>query len=336
MEIRDLGPGDIEEVAQVAARAQARLRARFPRLPVRDAAYFMPKLEWLLRQGPAVGAFDQGQLAGFIGAMVVDGFLHEGRAAYSPDLGNAVDATPAVPAIWRALYAAAATRWVADGALLHCLSVYVTDQEGIGALFESGFGKTGIDAVLDLTVDAEEGAGAADRPPAAPGGADVPMAGAIRCRDAAPGDAPALARLNAALAAHVASSPIFVRHARGKTPDEWAERLAASGSVVLVAEDRGTVAAYMTAREPQNDVSRAIHDPATLAIDGAFTEPAYRRLGVADLLLRTLIARARADGMRLLSVDYESTNAHASAFWGRRFAPFTVSLKRTLAPGLPD
>jgi GNAT superfamily N-acetyltransferase len=75
-------------------------------------------------------------------------------------------------------------------------------------------------------------------------------------------------------------------------------------------------------------VTFAVHDEQTLAIDGMFVESAIRGRGVGRALLAALAAHALEAGKSLMSVDCETTNPEAYAFWSARFRPVTWSFER--------
>lgn len=97
-----------------------------------------------------------------------------------------------------------------------------------------------------------------------------------------------------------------------------------------LAERDGAPVGFIKAQEPQLDVSDVVHGPRTLAIDGAFVTTEARRLGTARRLLVELARFAEASGEELVSVDCETLNLEALAFWSRYFLPVGWSLERRL------
>ena len=70
------------------------------------------------------------------------------------------------------------------------------------------------------------------------------------------------------------------------------------------------------------------HGPSTLAINGMYVEAGSRRTGVGCRLLGSLAREAGAADKTVVSVDFETTNLEAYAFWTRWFRPVTWSLER--------
>ena len=107
----------------------------------------------------------------------------------------------------RDLYAAAAERWVADGLTLHYAMLPASDDALVDAWFRLGFGHQQVYAIRE-TPSAEE------RPAGPPG---------LIVRLARREDLDALARLDVALPAHQALSPVFSRRSLPTVEDARAE-----------------------------------------------------------------------------------------------------------------
>jgi hypothetical protein len=82
-----------------------------------------------------------------------------------------------------------------------------------------------------------------------------PRGNGFRLRRAEPADAAVLARLNQALAEHIAASPILFPKPQGMPSAEWATWLEDGRRVVLLAEADRQILGYIKAEEAQIDVS---------------------------------------------------------------------------------
>ena len=78
----------------------------------------------------------------------------------------------------------------------------------------------------------------------------------------------------------------------------------------------------------QNDVSYAVHEESTLAINGMYVEADSRCAGVGKFLLASSVREAAGVGKEIVSVDCETTNPEAYAFWTRWFEPVAWGLER--------
>ncbi len=110
-------------------------------------------------------------------------------------------------------------------------------------------------------------------------------------------------------AAHVAEVAALERECFS-TP--WSERSIASEltnplSLWLVALDGGRVAGYIG--------SQAVGDEADVM--NVAVDPAHRRQGIASALLRELIGRLSARGVRSLSLEVRASNGAAAALYER-------------------
>jgi len=98
--------------------------------------------------------------------------------------------------------------------------------------------------------------------------------------------------------------------------------------VAILAESGPAACGFIKAEEPQFDVTDAVHGPSTLAINGLFVRPPARRVGLATRLLAALVSHARGIGKEMMSVDCETTNLEAYAFWSRHFRPVAWGMER--------
>jgi hypothetical protein len=115
MEIVPFQPSHLPEAAALFVENFRRLRAQIAALPdgMEDAGQVAVRLEALADSSWA--AVEQGKLIGYLGAYVFERFRDtERKGAFCPEWGHAALET-AQPAIYRALYRAAAARWAALG-----------------------------------------------------------------------------------------------------------------------------------------------------------------------------------------------------------------------------
>lgn len=306
-------PGNLEAAAGLALGAHQRLRAMLPFLPERRAEDLIPRLEWMARDGVIIGLWEGCTLSAFLGAFPVDGFRNAGRGSIGPDWGHGTAPGMDPARTCRRLYRELAPCLLELGCRIHAFGFYATEADALAAMELTGFGRIVLDAArptTELLADAD------------PAPADLAV---VR---AAPREATELARLEAGLVAHIAAAPVLMPDPRGRTSAQWAEWLSAPAHLALLAYRRGRAVGYIKAQEPQLDVTYAVHGESTLAINGMFVEPEARCTGVGRLLLASLARHAEAAGQALVSVDCETTNLEAYAFWSRWFRPVTWSLER--------
>ena len=324
-DIRPLhGEANLRAAAELAAAQHEALRARRPFLPARGAAHFLPRIGWVADRGPVLGLWTGSALAAFLGGFPLDDYRNEGPATLAPDWCHGIAPGVEPRAAIRVLYREIAPRWTALAGRIHAICVYDGEDGVLEGLGLSGFGRFLMDAARPVS-DLLPSAGA----PAGDGG--------IRVRRAGPQDAEVLAAFTTALAAHIGASPIFMPNTRGTAAAQWPAFFDAPKAVAWIAERDGAPVGFIRAQAPQLDVTNAVDAPGTLAIDRLYVAPPARRLGVADRLLDELVRSAAAAGDALVSVDFETHNLEAFAFWTRRFLPVGWSLERRLpaAPSSP-
>jgi GNAT superfamily N-acetyltransferase len=333
MDIRRIeGVEGIEASAALAAAEHARLRAALPFMPARDAAAYAPRIGWMTREGRVLGLFDGARLEAFLGGFIIDDFRNAGAGAYCPDWCHGVSSAQSAGAFdaYRALYRELAPLWIEAGARLHAASAYASDAAALDALSLTGFGRIVMDAARptgELASDLAARASAA-APRGATRNATRGAPAGASLRDALPSDAAALAALDAVLASHIAASPVLMPRTHGRSEEEWSEWLGGESAVAILAESDGKAVGFIKAEDPQFDVTHAVHDERVLAIDGMLVVPELRGRALGRALLAALVGHAQAAGKSLMSVDCETLNPEAYAFWTAWFRPVAWSFER--------
>jgi len=324
MAIREIsGPEGVAAASALAAVEHERLRAALPFMPPRSASSYAPRIEWMVREGIVLGLYEGAALQAFLGGFVIEEYRNLGAGAFCPDWCHGAARDERAFDAYRALYRELAPRWIAAGAPIHAACAYATDEAAIEALSLTGFGRIVMDAARPAAELKRDLAARIAASGAAPSGA-----AAVQVRAALPSDALVLAALDARLASHIAASPVLMPRTRGRDSDEWAEWLGGAQAVAMIAEAGDDDVGFIKAEEPQFDVTHAVHDDGTLAIDGMFVEASSRGRGVGRSLLAALVEHAEGAGKSLVSVDCETMNPEAYAFWTAWFEPVTWSFER--------
>jgi GNAT superfamily N-acetyltransferase len=267
----------------------------------------LAKLAELTTTAPGVVALRGGKVVGFLAGLLLPSFRGR-RGVFCPEWANGALLDDA-DAIYQELYRVIAAEWVRNGYLLHGLTLFANDCQGLAAWQWQGFGMSVADAIRDLAPVV--GAGAA---------ADM--------RQVSAADVTSIRPLHLGLRRHLASAPIFLPlhekwdQARDRA---WLEQ---EGAMNWLACVDGQPAAWMRAQTGDDGAGELVRDAATVAITGAYTEPAQRSSGVATALLQTVCTWAADQGAARLSVDFETQNIDGARFWLRHFQPVSYSLLR--------
>lgn len=291
----------LEQAAGLACRRYQNLREQVPSLPPRYANQeaLLPMLVKLVDAGPAVAAFQQGRLVGFMTAWLIPSFRGL-RSVISPELGNAAELGDSAR-IYEQMYAHIAAAWVADGYTTHLVGMLANDRKGIEAWRWLGFGMFATDAIRDLAPVAED------------------ISEDIEILRADTEHLEAILQLEHGLAHHLAASPVFLVDAEPSSRDEGQRYLKDRNYAYWLALRDNRPVAYLRIGPASEDASTIIYDEETASVTGAFTEPAARGGGVAAALLDRALAWARKAGYIRCAVDFEPMNPQARRFWLRHF-----------------
>lgn len=306
----------IRQAAEIALAAHERLRVERPWLPARSLADFSPRLEWMATEGSLYGLTRARRLVAFLGWFTLDDFRNLGPGALTPDWSFGI--APAcrrenVSRFMAPLVRRLLTDVCAAGLRVHAIGVPASSPELLDELSLLGWGRI----VLDAARPARELLAHESRH-------DIDAS--IRC--AVSEDAVALSLLDAQLAKHIADPPVLMPHAHGLDAGEWSAWLGDADSVTLIAERAGELIGFIKAAPPQMDVSWFVQGNETLAICGMWVNPEFRGQGVASALVDALATTALEVGRTLISVDCETHNPEARAFWLSRFVPVSWSFER--------
>ena len=309
LKIVPLEPKYLDDAAALVCARYADLRAQAPLLPAHfaDRDTVMAKLAELLQGAPGVVAIRQGQVVGVLAAHLLPSFRGR-RGVYSPEWANGAELDDA-GMIYQELYRVIAAEWVRNGYLIHALTLFANDQRGREAWHWQGFGLLVADAVRGLSpVNA------------APESCEI--------RRATPADIDDVKILQLGLRRHLASAPIFLPMQAKWEHDRYRAWLADSKVATWLAYRDGVAVASMRAELDNDGAGELVRDAGTVAITGAYTEPAERGGGLATALLQHAVDWANEQGAARISVDFETQNIDGARFWLRHFQPVAYSLLR--------
>ena len=303
----------IPHAGKLLAERHACNRKRLPLLPERfeDPLVAVKAVQalWQKKLKTGFAAFRDGKMVAYL---IGENTTHPwGRSGYVylPGYALAVDENPA---IIQDLYALLGGDWVKKGCFNHYLYISAADTAILNALFDLGFGKERVDALLDLPKldipDVEEPAG-------------------VTIRQAGAGDN-----------AHVGSLSNVIFHALSEAPywhptvpedwddlhEGWSELADDKEWTVWLALEKdqrsspadealGTVGF----RPEEEEDSQMLASPRTLYLSVAATKPQARGRGISTVLTWHGLEQARRDGFEICYTNWISPNLLASRFWPR-------------------
>ncbi|HRW50718.1 MAG TPA: GNAT family N-acetyltransferase [Caldilinea sp.] len=299
----------LEDAAVLVCARYAALRLQAPLLPTHfaDRNVVRDKLAELLQTSPGVVAIRQGKVVGLLAAHLLPSFRGR-RGVYSPEWANGAELDDASE-IYQELYRVIAADWVRNGYLSHALTIFANDHRGREAWHWQGFGMIVADALRDLSSVKN-----------APRGCEI--------RRAVPADIDDVKRLQLGLRRHLASAPIFLPMQAKWEHERYRAWLADPDVAIWLAYRDGNAIASMRAEMENDGAGELVRDGGTVAITGAYTEPAERSGGLATALLQHVVDWATEQGAVRISVDFETQNIDGARFWLRHFQPVAYSMMR--------
>jgi len=315
MEIIPFEANHIPDAAAMFAAGFKQQRQALPILPekMENPANLTGMLEWLMGQQTGVAAVEDGKLVGYLGWMLADKFRETQRkGAYCPEWGHAAVGRNRA-AVYRAMYRAASSLWVEAGVQVHAITLLAYDTDAVNTWFWNGFGLTVVDAVRALSEPL--------RPePVLPAGYSVRKAGL--------NDTELLAVIEAEHGRHYAKPPTLMVPHQPDTAEIFDQFIRTQPNSVWMGFSGGELAGYIRFEENLNGGAQVVQGAGVIGITGAYVRPKFRGAGLASVLLNSAVRDYHAQGFTCCSVDFESFNPEAAAFWTRYFTPAALSVIR--------
>lgn len=308
IEIVPLERKHVSDAASLFTDGYRDLRQTIPALPGRMAEpeSCSARLEGLAASNSGVVALEGGRLVGYLGWFVIDSFR---TAGYCPEWAHAVEKSS--PGVYWVLYRAAASCWVAAGCNTHAINLLAHDTRAVYTWFWNGFGLTVVDAIRSL-----EPWGAPPRP------------AYYSCAGLRPADADALAVLEAEHCRHYREAPVLMEPHAPDPAEVFSQFLSDPCNSAWLVEHESQPAGYIRFESRSFGAASIVQDPGTVAITGAYVRPAFRGQGAAPSLLDAFLRSFKEQGFERCSVDFESFNPEAAAFWLKYFDPVCLSVIR--------
>jgi len=312
----------IPEAGALLARRHACNRERLPLLPERfaDPATAVKAVEslWQEKYRSGYAAFRGGRMTAYlIGTTTTQPWGRSGYV-YLPGYAQAAE-EPA--AVIQDLYARLGEDWVKRGCFNHYLYVSAADGAAIEALFDTGFGKERVDALLDL--------GAAEIP-------EVDAPPGVTIRQAGHGDSEHLANLSNIIFRALAAPPYW----HPTIPEDWEELRA--GWAELAEDQEWTVWLALAEQEALGTVgfrpeweadTQMLASPRTTYLSVAATRPDVRGRGISTALTWLGLKQVRQAGFETCYTNWISPNLLAARFWPRfGFTDAAYRLAKKISP----
>ncbi len=313
MEIHPLTPEHHRQAAELFVRKFKSLRLCAPELPdaFENASAVAELFKRFPKSMPAFVAVQDGRILGYMAGYVFANMRDTGRmGAVVPEWGHATLEDD--PAVYNQLYTAISRRWAAAGVCMHGIVLLSNDQAALQTWFRHGFGVTVVDAIRSTN----------------PIGRDRPAGWEFR--PATEADADQIAAMDVEHCRHYSQAPIFMAPRQPEDADTVRSFLSQSPNGYWLAFHRDELGGFIRFERRSQGAAEIVVSPQTIAITGSFVHPQHRGQGIASALLDAALSGYAAQGFTRCSVDFESLNPQADAFWPRYFHPVTLSVIRVL------
>lgn len=305
-EYKEFHEGMIVEAGALLARRHKANRKEQPLLPARfqDPIVAAQAVRTLWEKKSRVGyaAYCEDRMVAYlIGDLLVQPW---GRCGYVNLSGYAL-AEDESPNTIQDLYARLGNEWVENGCFSHSIYVSTADRHIIGALFNLGFGKERVDALLDLT------------------GLSIPEVAApenISFRRAGAGDNDNLASLSGVISQALSEPPCWhptVPEDYTDLREGWSELADDNEWKIWLALENGESIGSVGFRPEWEEDTQMLASPQTVYLSIAATLPAARGRGISTYLSWQGLEQARKEGFRVCYTNWISSNLLAARHWPR-------------------
>jgi len=298
--------GMIPEAGKLLAQRHAANRSKFPLLPARfaDPQIATKAIEtlWQKKLKNGYAALCDGKLIAYLlGELAMQDW---GRCGYVYLPGYAL-AEGENTAVLQDLYALLGDDWVKKGCFNHYLYISAADADVIAALFDLGFGKERVDALMDfrsLSIpDLEEPAG-------------------VTIRRAGTGDNAHIGSLSNVIFRALAKAPYW----HPTVPEDW-EDLREGWSeladdkewTVWLALENEEALGTIGFRPELEEATQMLASARTIYLSVAATKPQARGRGINTVLTWRGLEQVRQEGYEICYTNWISPNLLASRFWPR-------------------
>ena len=296
----------ISDAGRLLADRHARNRTQIPLLPTRfedpQVAAMAVETLWKEKFKSGYAAFRDGKMVAYlIGETAAQTW---GRSGYVYIPGYAL-ANDEQPVTLQDLYSLLGEDWVRKGCFNHYLYISAADQNILQALFNLGFGKERVDALMDL------------RSLKFP---EVEAPSGITIRQAASGDNAYLGSLSNVIFRALAKAPYW----HPTMPEDWDDLYEGWSELaddkewtVWLALDNNEALGTVGFRPEEEQATQMLVSPRTVYLSVAATKPEARGRGVSTFLSWHGLEYACEQGYEICYTNWISPNLLASRFWPR-------------------
>ena len=296
----------IPEAGKLLAERHRRNRKDLSLLPMRfedpQVATKAVDVLWQKKLRSGYAAFRSGNMVAYLISETSTDPWGRAGYVYLPGYANAQDGSPK---IIQDLYALLGDDWVKKGCFDHYLYISAADKDVLDALFDLGFGKERVDALMDFrTLEIPE----------------IEAPSGITMRRAGTGDNAHLGSLSNVIFRALAKAPYW----HPTIPEDWNELYEGwseladdkEWTVWLALQDDEALGTVGFCQEEEKD-TQMLASPRTAYLSVAATKPQARGRGISTALTWYGLEQACKEGYEICYTNWISPNLLASRFWPR-------------------
>ncbi len=288
------------------------LMAQVPELQLKspNRALLLSDFNALLATTQALVALRDGEIVGYLGWNIFERFRGlSRRTAYSPEWAHAAPGAHKF-VIYKELYTAASQIWFNLACQSFVLTLLANDTRHNSFWYENGFGLLVVDAVRTISTIGDN------------------ISANSSIRKAALADLELIENLDQEHWQYYSQPPtLMVPHAP-RSKEQLAAIISCSQSSIWTATCGNLLCGMMSFEAESEGATMLVNPDTNIAISSAYVRPTFRRRNLAVAILQAALQYYSRLGFQTCSVNFESVNPLAAAFWLKYFRPVCHSVMR--------
>lgn len=313
MKIVDFKDDHLEEASKLFQKNYTELLEKFPFLPghFNRIETISSNLKKITANNPSLVALQSNQVVGYMtGYSQIKELKGSFSGTYMPEWAHA-SIRDGREKIYENLYRSISAIWASRKDYTHIISFL--ENSNLSHTFQMlGFGMQVIDAAMPLEMNAAR------------------ESSSFKIESAAREHISQLKQFNLKMNEHLQAAPVFIKWDMGSnSEEEIIKDFLSDDQITLVASINDEIIACIRGVMNEGNID-ILNQQGTFGINFGYTDPDFRKTGIASVLLNEILQLAKAGGCRFASVDFETQNIEGRNFWLKYFKPVIYSMLRKI------